>query len=157
MIYLTQPTRRVAGQGHSLPIWFCFWWGLPRAVSQRSRVSSYLTISPLLPRMIRVKRCVSVALSVGSPRPSLHWAPCPLKSGLSSLTVSHQSHYPTHCVHQGTPTLGILFLIHEAKSEAVGCLQCALPSAKTAEKSFPPHNHKLRFQNFSCFPPSKTF
>jgi hypothetical protein len=53
--------------------------------------------------------------------------------------------------------LGILFLINEAKSEAVGCLQCALPSAKTAEKSFPPHNHKLRFQNFSCFPPSKTF
>jgi hypothetical protein len=53
--------------------------------------------------------------------------------------------------------LGILFLIHEAKREAVGCLQCALPSAKTAEKSSPPHNLKLRFQNFSCSPTSKTF
>src|SRR5579859_1865063 len=66
-------------------------------------VSSCLTISPL-PRL--QGGVVSVALSVGSPRPDLRRAPRPLKSGLSSPPPKRESRHPadsTHIVTRPSP------------------------------------------------------
>jgi len=64
----TRPTRRVGEQRHPPPIWPCFRWGL------HGRVVTHVA-GELLPHHFtlteQARRFVSVALSVGSPRPSL--------------------------------------------------------------------------------------
>jgi hypothetical protein len=60
-----QPTRGYGRAPLYPPIWPCSGWGLHSRPVARSLVSSYLAISPLL--RFASGRCVSVALSVGSP------------------------------------------------------------------------------------------
>ncbi len=70
---LKLPTRTRRGPRHSAPIWHCSGWGLAGRPVARPPVRSYRTISPLPvadlgePRSAH-RRCVSVPLSVGSPR-----------------------------------------------------------------------------------------
>ena len=70
---LKQPTRRHRGPRHCLPIWSCSRWGLPCRPVARLAVRSYRTISPLPARLLRHRRYLSVALSVGSRRPGVTW------------------------------------------------------------------------------------
>ena len=70
---LKQPTRRHRGPRHCLPIWSCSRWGLPCRPVTRLAVRSYRTISPLPARLLRHRRYLSVALSVGSRRPGVTW------------------------------------------------------------------------------------
>jgi len=74
-------------------IWPCSGWGLPSRPVSRPLVRSYRTISPLpqvrvsgrlKPAFFEPGRCVSVALSVGSPRPGIARHPRPVELGLSS-------------------------------------------------------------------------
>lgn len=68
-----QPTRRLGGPPHRLPIWSCSRWGLPCRSVTRLAVRSYRTISPLPACLRRLRRYLSVALSVGSRRPGVTW------------------------------------------------------------------------------------
>ena len=70
---LKQPTRRHCGPQHSLPIWSCSRWGLPYRSVARLAVRSYRTISPLPFCRNRLRRYLSVALSVGFHRPGVTW------------------------------------------------------------------------------------
>lgn len=76
-------TRMVGEQRHPIPIQPCFEWGLHGQPITR-------TAGELLPRHFTLtgscerRRYVSVALSIGSPRPPLPKALCSMKSGLSS-------------------------------------------------------------------------
>ncbi len=77
--------RPLGGQPRPAPCRPCSRWGLPGASVSRRPVRSYRTISPL-PRT-DARRYVSVALSVGSPRPAVSRHHCPAESGLSSTPV----------------------------------------------------------------------
>ena len=70
---LKQPTRRHRGPRHRLPIWPCSRWGLPYRPVARLAVRSYRTISPLPAELLRHRRYLSVALSVGLRRPGVTW------------------------------------------------------------------------------------
>ena len=65
------------------PIWPCSAWGLPSRPVSRPLVRSCRTISPL-PSAKGGRRCVSVALSVGSPRLGVTQHARPVELGLSS-------------------------------------------------------------------------
>ena len=67
-------------------LWPCSRWGLPGVYVSVDPVRSYRTISPL-PR-INPRRYVSVALSVGLPRPAVSRHRYPMESGLSSVSPS---------------------------------------------------------------------
>lgn len=70
---LEQPTRTRRGQRHEVPIWSCSRWGLPYRSVTGLAVRSYRTISPLPACLRRLRRYLSVALSVGSRRPGVTW------------------------------------------------------------------------------------
>lgn len=67
----------------------CSQWGLPGTLVPKRPVRSYRTISPL-PGRNAAWRYVSVALSVGSPRPAVSRHRRPMESGLSSDASGHQ-------------------------------------------------------------------
>jgi|GEM_PF-4198765 len=89
-----RPTRKVDGPRHPLPIWSCFQRGLPSRPVTRNA-------GELLPHLFTLTSAsrgglVSVALSVGSPRPRLPGALCPVKSGLSSPDASTEGRRPAN-------------------------------------------------------------
>ena len=69
---LKQATRMHIGPMYSIPICPCSGWGLPSRPVAEALVRSYRTVSAF-----PLKRGVflSVALSIGSPRPAVSWHP----------------------------------------------------------------------------------
>ncbi len=72
----------------------------------RARGTGYRMISSLAPAP-QLGRFVSVALSVGSPRPCLRKALCPVKSGLSS-PISRSRHPTNSRIKYIDPFLAVL-------------------------------------------------
>ena len=98
---LKRPTRedfRAPGQGGSSHIWSCCRWGLPchRCHQRRGALlPHHFTLAARRPRTERVWRCVSVALSLGSPPPGVTRHRASVEPGLSSPHASAESGHPT--------------------------------------------------------------
>ena len=79
--------RRQCRQTPAAPTWSCSRWGLPcrRRCRQRGALlPHHFTLTARRPRADRVWRCVSVALSLGSPPPGVTRHRASVEPGLSS-------------------------------------------------------------------------